>query len=146
MKTPAFVIERTFDAPVERVWKAITDKNDMRQWYFDLNAFRPEVGFEFQFDGVGNDGKEFRHRCTITEVIPNRKLAYTWRYDGYPGNSIVTFELFEEGKRTRVRLSHEGLETFPPTSDFAKENFVKGWTSLIGTMLKDFVEKREVRS
>ncbi len=31
MKTEPFVIERTFDAPIERVWKAITNKNDMKQ-------------------------------------------------------------------------------------------------------------------
>ena len=145
MKTTPVVIERTFDAPVERVWRAITDKNDMREWYFDLEAFRPEVGFEFEFAGVGNDGKTFRHLCTVTEAIPNRKLAYTWRYDGYPGMSVVTFELFGEGNKTRVKLTHEGLETFPPTPDFGKENFINGWTSLIGTLLKEFVEKTEMR-
>jgi uncharacterized protein YndB with AHSA1/START domain len=146
MKTRPFEIERTFDAPIERVWKAITDKNDMRQWYFDLEAFKPEVGFEFEFYGIGNDGKKFLHRCTVTEVILNRKLAYTWRYEGYPGNSVVTFELFKEGNRTRLKLTHEGLETFPPSPDFAKENFANGWTSLIGTLLKDFVEKTQLRS
>jgi len=45
----AVVIERTFNAPVERVWKALTDVEQMRQWYFDLKEFKPEVGFEFQF-------------------------------------------------------------------------------------------------
>src|SRR3989337_1023338 len=88
MKTLPFEIERTFHAPVEKVWKALTDKNDMKQWYFDLKAFKPEVGFEFVFE-AGEGGKTFRHVCKVTEVVVNRKLAYTWRYDGYPGNSVV---------------------------------------------------------
>ena len=43
--------EVLLDAPVSRVWKAITDKEDMKHWYFDFAEFKPEVGFEFQFYG-----------------------------------------------------------------------------------------------
>ena len=49
-KDEPLVLERTFDAPVALVWKALTDKEDIKQWYFDLRAFAPVVGFEFQFD------------------------------------------------------------------------------------------------
>ena len=45
----AVVVERTLNAPVAKVWKALTDVDQMRQWYFDLKKFRPEVGFEFEF-------------------------------------------------------------------------------------------------
>ncbi len=140
MKTAPFIIERTLRAPVEKVWKALTDKNEMRQWYFDLPEFKAEPGFEFRFE-AGEKGKLFLHVCRVTEVVPNRKLAYTWRYEGYAGNSTVTFELFPEGDKTRIKLTHEGLETFPALPDFAKENFAAGWTSFIDTSLKSFVEK-----
>ncbi len=144
MKNEPFVIERTYNAPVEKVWKAITDKEDMKQWYFDIAEFKPEVGFEFQFEG-GKDDKCYLHLCKITEVIPRKKLQYSWRYDGYEGNSFVTFELFAEGDKTRLKLTHEGLETFPISNpDFAKENFVEGWTYLIGTSLKEFAEKATI--
>jgi hypothetical protein len=33
------------------------------------------------------------------------------------------------------------LETFPANPDFAKENFSKGWNQIIGTSLKEFLEK-----
>ena len=49
MKNEPFVIERTFNAPIEKVQNAITDKDEMTQWYFDIKTFKPEVGFEFQF-------------------------------------------------------------------------------------------------
>ncbi len=138
-----FTIERTYNVPVEKVWKAITDKNEMKQWYFDIPDFRPEVGFEFQFYGEGKTGEKFLHLCKITEVIRNKKLRHSWRYDGYEGNSFVTFELFDEEGKTRVRLTHEGLETFPETAtnDFAKENFEEGWTYIIGKSLQEFLEK-----
>ena len=42
----AIILERTFDAPVERVWSALTDVNEMAQWYFDINEFQPEIGCE----------------------------------------------------------------------------------------------------
>ncbi len=141
MKSEPFVIERTYDAPVEKVWEAITNKDQMKQWYFDLPQFKAEVGAEFQFTG-GTEEQQFLHLCKVTEVEKGRKLTYSWRYDGYEGNSFVTFELFPEDNKTRLKLTHAGLETFPADNTaFAKENFATGWTELIGTSLKEFLEK-----
>jgi uncharacterized protein YndB with AHSA1/START domain len=143
MKNEPFTIERVYNASPEKVWKAITDKNEMKHWYFDLAEFKPEVGFEFSFSGGPSDGKQYLHLCKVTEVIPQKKISYTWRYDGYEGNSKVTFELFPEGNSTRLKLSHAGLETFPVNNtDFAKGNFVEGWTQIIGTLLKEYLEKK----
>jgi uncharacterized protein YndB with AHSA1/START domain len=138
----AVVIERPFNAPVARVWKALTDVDEIRQWYFDLKEFKPEVGFEFEFS-VEHKGMTYHHLCRITEVIPQKKLVYTWRYKGHEGDSLVTFELAAAGDKTRLKLTHEGLETFPKTAAFARENFVEGWTTLIGSSLKEFVEKTQ---
>jgi uncharacterized protein YndB with AHSA1/START domain len=136
-----FVIERVYNAPVEKVWKALIDKSYMKQWYFDIAEFEPVVGFEFQFEG-SNEGRTFLHRCKITEVVENKKLKHSWRYEGFPGNSFVTFELFDEDGKTRLKLTHEGLETFPADNpDFKKQNFVEGWTYIIGKSLKEFIEK-----
>ena len=138
-----FVIERTYNAPIEKVWNALTDKDQMKKWYFDLAEFKPVVGFEFQFYGQGHKGEQYLHLCKVTQVIPGKKISYTWSYDKYEGVSQVSFELFAEGDKTRLKLTHEGLETFPANNpDFAKQSFSDGWTMLIGTLLKDFVEKQ----
>jgi uncharacterized protein YndB with AHSA1/START domain len=133
------VIERTFNAPIARVWKALTDAGEMRRWYFDLTEFKAEVGFEFGFT-VDHEGIKYDHRCKVIEVIPQKELAYTWRYEGYEGDSLVTFELLAEGDKTRLKLTHEGLETFPKLPSFARKNFMGGWTQIIGSSLKEFVE------
>jgi uncharacterized protein YndB with AHSA1/START domain len=144
MSSAPFIIERTYDAPIEKVWKAITDKEQMKQWYFDIAEFEPVVGFTFSFTGQGHKGEKYVHLCTITDVVKEKKLAYTWIYEGYEGSSHVSFELFAEGTATRVKLTHTGLETFPANNpDFAKESFMGGWTHIIGTSLKDFTEKME---
>lgn len=136
----AFVIERSYNAPASKVWKAITGKTEMKKWYFDIDPFEAVEGFEFQFYGMGSKGEKFLHLCKIIEVVENKRLKYSWRYDIYPGNSVVTFELFEEGDKTRLKLTHEGLETFPQDNeDFAKESFAKGWTELIGKMLPEYL-------
>ncbi len=142
MENNSFVIERTFTVLLPTVWEAITSKEQMKKWYFDFKEFKPEVGFQFDFFG-GPDDRQYHHVCKITTVTPLKKLAYSWRYEGHEGNSLVTFELFEEGDATRLKLTHEGLETFPANNpDFEKENFVGGWTEIIGTSLKEFLEKK----
>ncbi len=142
MNNEPIIIERTLKAPSLKVWKAITDKDEMKKWYFDIAEFKPVAGFEFQFS-AGDDEKKYLHLCKIIEVDGGKKLTYSWRYDGYKGNTFVTFELFDEGDKTRLKLTHQGLETFPKIPSFAKESFVSGWTHIIGTSLKDFLENKQ---
>ena len=136
------MVERTLNASVATVWKALTNVEQMRQWYFDLKEFRAEVGFEFEF-AVDHEGSTYHHLCRITEVVPQKKIAYTWRYKDQPGDSLVTFELFGQGEKTRLRLTHEGIESFPKTPAYARANFEAGWTAIIGSELKRFLEEEK---
>jgi uncharacterized protein YndB with AHSA1/START domain len=140
MQEESLIIEYGYDAPVEKVWEALTDRDKMKEWYFDLDAFEARVGFRFQFYGE-NDGEKFLHQCVVTAVVPEKLLSYSWRYADYPGDSELSFELFPENGKTRLKLTHKGLETFPAGPDFARTNFVEGWTYLTGKSLRDFVEK-----
>ncbi len=143
MNEQPFVIERIYNAPLEKVWKAITDRTEMKQWYFDIADFKPEPGFEFSFT-AGDKNKSYLHLCRVTDVEQGRKIAYTWRYDGYEGDSEVTWELTEENGKTRVRLTHSGLETFPAEKnpDLTKKNFEQGWNEILGKSLMEYLEKQ----
>jgi uncharacterized protein YndB with AHSA1/START domain len=141
MKTEPIVVEKTMNAPAEKVWEAITDNKKMKSWYFDIDEFRAEPGFEFSFYG-GDEKTQYLHLCRVIEVIPGKKLSYRWAYDNVPGESIVTFELFPEGDKTLVRLTHSGTESFRTDDpNFSRESATGGWNHIIGTSLKDFVER-----
>lgn len=139
-KVNPIIKEVLLDALAEKVWKAITDTEDMKQWYFDMVNFKPEVGCEFRFYGE-KDGKKFLHLCRITEVEVNRKLSYTWMYEDHPVETVVHFELFPKGNKTLLRFTHEGLEKLPQDGDYAIENFVTGWTSLLEKSIIEFLKK-----
>jgi uncharacterized protein YndB with AHSA1/START domain len=138
----AVIVERTFDAPVATVWKAITDKDQMKQWFFEtLDSFKAEVGFQ-TIVTVRHNEKVYPHVWNVVEVVPEKKLAFEWSYTNYQGNSLVTMELFEEKNKTRLRLTHDGLDTFPQDDpDFARTSFNAGWNALIGERLKEFLGK-----
>jgi uncharacterized protein YndB with AHSA1/START domain len=141
MSTNTLIIERTYNAPIEKVWKAITDKNQMKQWYFDLDEFRAEKGFRFSFYGE-REGIKFLHKCEVLEAEPVTRLSYSWRYEGYPGNSIVTFDLNRESNnKTRLVLTHSGLDSLVDGhTDFTRDNFAEGWNHIAGESLRNFVE------
>lgn len=142
MSTAPFVIERTYNAPVSKIWEAITGKDQMKRWYFDVSAFKPEPGFEFQFVGADPQGVKYVHLCKVIELVFEKKLSYSWRYQGFAGHSVVTFELFDEGKKTRLKLTHEGLDSFPSNNPaFDQKNFAEGWAYIIGKSLKQFIEQ-----
>lgn len=146
MNSEPIIVKEKLEAPVTKVWKALTDKQLMKQWYFDIADFKTEPGFKFQFT-AGEEEVKYLHLCKITEVIPFKKLAYTWAYEGQNAETLVIFNLEEDGEHTWVKLVHEGVDKLSSYgADFAKENFVKGWNQIIGTSLKEFVETITIHS
>jgi uncharacterized protein YndB with AHSA1/START domain len=123
MKSEPLVIQRQINAPADRVWKALTDPTQLEKWFFKFENFRPEPGFEFIIPD------DYPSSCKIIEAVKNKRLSYSLSFNQYPSETIVTFELFDEGETTRLRLSHEGLENIPAAgnADFEKEKFMKGW-------------------
>ena len=108
--------------------------------------FKAEVGsqtrFNIQKTSQRDAGpKNFIHVWRVTEVIFETKITYSWKFEGLPGESFLTWELFPEEDVTRLKLSHIGLETFLPEQnpDLACDNFVKGWNYIIGTSLAGFL-------
>lgn len=143
METKPLIVEYSYNAPVERVWKAITERDQMKDWYFELEEFKAEEGFRFQFTG-GDENVQYLHECEVVIADPPHKLSHSWTYPEYEGYSVVTWELFSEGEhKTRLRLSHEGLESFPQESpNFRVESFTAGWNFILGESLKNYVEAR----
>ena len=113
MKQQPLVIEQTYDASPTEIWQALTRPELMKEWYFDIPEFRAETGYEFSFLAGGET--KYWHMCKVTAVVPERQLSYTWAYKDYPGQSEVTFELIPAGDKTRVKITHTGLETFRTT-------------------------------
>jgi uncharacterized protein YndB with AHSA1/START domain len=142
MKNEPIVLKRTYNASPKRVWEAITQLEQMQQWYFPmLTEFEPVVGFETRFDVAHND-KNFPHIWKVVEVIPGRKISYEWKFSGYPGNSLLTMEISPAGEGTHLVLTHDKVETFEDDKhpELSKNNFVQGWTYFMDESLKSFVE------
>ena len=137
------VTEQVMPCPVSQVWDALIDENKMRSWYFpQLVAFRPIVGFQFKF---ADDDVEFHKTWQVLEVVDKEKLAHSWTYQGYPGNSTVCFELMETGGGTKLRVTHTGIASFPNQPHFARARFEQGWQTILKKNLKLFLENEGCR-
>jgi len=136
------IVEQTFNTSMDAVWKSITEIDQMRQWYFEnIPAFKPEVGFETQFN-IQSQNRNFLHLWKVTEVVPLKMITYNWKYENYPGDSFVMFELFKQNNMTKLRLTHQVQESFPEDIPaFTRESGVAGWTYFIRKSLKEFLEK-----
>ena len=143
MKNESVLVERVINAPARRVWKAITDINQLREWSMPFPDFKAIEGFEFRFELGPPGGKQYVHSGKVLEVIEGRKLAFSWRYEGYPGNSVVTYRLTPMGTKTLFQISHEGLETF--SAEFKRDDFRKGWTFTMDGLEK-FTTQEKVQS
>jgi len=101
-------VERVFDAPRERVWRAYTDPKLVAQWWgrgYELVVERLEVerGGHWRFlvhSPHGVQGFEGRFR----EVTRPERLVQTFEWDGMPGHVAVETVTFEDlgGGRTKI--------------------------------------------
>jgi len=135
------IIEIDFKTTVEKVWKALTELEQMKQWYFEqLVDFKAEAGFKTQFS-LQHEGRTFTHKWKILEVIPLEKISYNWSYQEYPGSSTVTFSLNETTMGTHLHFKAIILEDFPQDIHaFKRESGLAGWNYLIGESLQKFLE------
>ncbi len=138
------VVEQIFNAPISVVWKAITDPDQMRRWFFEtMTNFEPAVGFQTQFN-VRVEDQDYPHQWKVTDVVPEKRIVYDWRYGGYPGDSSVTWELSETPHGTKLTLTHKGIETFPQDDPmFSRESGQAGWGYFLHESLKAFLERQD---
>ncbi|WP_411031840.1 SRPBCC family protein [Spongiimicrobium sp. 3-5] len=135
------IVEEIYQTSLKNVWKAITEPNQMNQWFFEqIQSFKAEEGFQTEFL-VEVENRKFTHLWTIAEVKLHHKIKYQWRYREYPGDSFVTFELMEENKKTRLKLTAEVKEDFPGNiPEFKRESCVGGWNYFIKESLKNYLD------
>lgn len=99
-----------------------------------------KFGIEFQFKSA-DDPKSYLHLCKVTEVIAGKNSRIAGVTMATKEILLLLLNCLRKTIKPEVKLTHAGLETFPASNtDLAKENFVAGWTHIIGISLKDFLE------
>ena len=127
---------RTIDAPVETVYAAWTNPDVMRKWFApgDLSVARAvveaEEGGAFLVEMRGANGERHVTRGVYREVVPNRRLVHTWRWEGSEVESLVTVELEPAaGGATRLTLTHS---RFADAED--RDQHERGWTGCLAKL------------
>jgi uncharacterized protein YndB with AHSA1/START domain len=130
MKTtePPVTTEQFFDRSIDEVWTAITQLDQMHQWYFDnIPEFKAEVGFKTQFN-VEAPSRDFMHLWEVTEVIPHAKLVYKWCFEDLKGESYSIFEVDGDNSKTKLTLTAVVTKDFDTTiCEFKRESCQAGW-------------------
>ena len=137
------IITQTFKNSVEDVWNAISKRDEMALWYFPmLEKFEAVVGFQTAFT-VSVEDRVYPHQWIVTEVIPMKKLAYDWTFEGYAGRSDSIFELIEKEGEVELILTNNVLEKFPDgIPEFKRESGLAGWNYLIKESLVKYLDKK----
>ena len=110
-------IERTFDAPRERVWQAYTEPDQVAQWWgrgnpLTIERLEVQRGGHWRFVEHGPDGDHgFEGR--FREVTPYDRMVQTFEWDGMPGYVIInTAEFVDLGDgRTKIVTTSQFFTT-----------------------------------
>jgi uncharacterized protein YndB with AHSA1/START domain len=127
------------NAPRERVWQAITNAEEINQWwggdYWEISAL--EIGATIKF-GDPND----LMLATVAVVDPPREFSIQWppqeQFHSIP--IYTTYVLTEENDGTRVMVSETGFEALP--DDIRQKRFdstAQGYETVLAG-LKTFIE------
>jgi uncharacterized protein YndB with AHSA1/START domain len=136
-------IRRFINAPRTRVYEAWTDPAQLKEWWgpegvrtrsFVADA-RP--GGKYQWDLLNQEGEEMMVRGEYRELVPDRKIVFTWQWDDDDvwknRTSVVTIELFDRGAGTELRLIHEQLP-----SEASRDRHNQGWNSVLDRLQEFF--------
>jgi len=130
------------DAPPDVVFRALTDEKELVQWMPTEAKMDPRVGgvirFKFHWEARNVDTEV---QGTVKELVPGRKLSYTWvavmRSDREPAitegapEALVTWSLEElPGRRTMVTLVQKGFD------ERFRRDGESGWEHFLGQLKK----------
>jgi uncharacterized protein YndB with AHSA1/START domain len=140
-------LERTLDAPVDKVWRYLTVADLRREWFMGGTDARADGEFELlnDHDNLSSEEAPYpesyaQYKGTkwhekVLRFDPLRLLATTFQGGK---NGTVTYELFPEGERTRLVLTHSGIQSGTGSQDFGS-----GWNSHM-TVLQEKLAGRSV--
>jgi uncharacterized protein YndB with AHSA1/START domain len=130
------------EASSDTVFKAITEQEELTQWFPDQAILEPRVLGKVRFTTLKElhpDWKQDRDYImegTIKEFIPNKKLSYIWKYRDTPDfpETTVVWELVEIAPdKTRVDLTHSGF-TGEEKGLTSLESHNEGWTEMLNKL------------
>ncbi|TWT15424.1 SRPBCC domain-containing protein [Reyranella sp. CPCC 100927] len=100
------LIERTLRHSPERVWRAITNADEIARWFFPI-LFAPVVGHAFRITGQAVPGWRGWTDCAVLAIEPPHRMVWSFTCtDGAP--TIVSFEIAPHAEGCRLRISHRG--------------------------------------
>lgn len=120
-----------YDAPINNVWKALTDKDALSEWLMPCD-FEPRVGHKFQFKSKPSPLFDGIVHCEVLELRPQEFLSFSWT-GGPLKNTIVSFRLSPVGNRTQLDFEHQGFEGFL-SSVLVRRILASGWKKKILTV------------
>jgi len=129
-------------AAAERVFRALTDPNEIPRWWGSPDTYRTEewsadlrVGGRWRARGRMADGRAFSVEGEYLELDPPRKLVKTWKPDWDEGRvSTVTYRIDGIPGGTRVTVRHTG---FGERQESCKSHS-EGWERVLGFLEKHF--------
>ncbi len=124
--------EIVINAPIERVFSALIDPEQLTQWFPDVVMIEPKLGGKVSFRFLKeNTKKDNDHEIVgnIVSFIPNKEISYTWNFitePEYRRDTIVSWNLDKlESNKTKLTLIHSG---FTKEDTVQYEDHSKGWT------------------
>ncbi len=103
MKKEILTQDVVYPHPVQRVWAALTKSSELSQWLLP-NDFEPLIGHHFTFMSKADQGWSGIVECEVVEIVPHRRLAYTWCADPRSPAMLITFTLEQVPAGTHLRL------------------------------------------
>ena len=118
--SPTITEIHVFDAPATVVYRALTRPEHIKDWYGPRRLSLPVAemdvrpGGTYHFVNRDAEGDDFAFHGVYREVVPDRRLVYTWVYEGEPDTgALTTAELDEHDGKTKLTTT----TVFPTPED-----------------------------
>ncbi len=146
-------LERSFSAPIEEIWEALTNENELRKWWCPPSMEASHISVDLKKGGLfrycfkGSEGQEFWGRGVYQKIEQPQFLSFLDTFTDSQGNpvpsshygmageeiieALAEFTLTEENGITTMKMVGEN-----PHDDSILEDMTRGWNGMFDKLEK----------
>ncbi len=129
------------NAPVDKVWFALTDKETIKQYFWGTETITDwkegsPISFTGTWEGTTYEDKGFILKIEKEKIFKHSYWSSFWGTDYNPNDfSVITYELIQKGNQTNLTVTQEGFK-----DEQSRDHSIGNWQGVLEN-IKNLLEK-----
>jgi uncharacterized protein YndB with AHSA1/START domain len=129
-------MQERYPVAIERVWRALTDRQMIERWLMRTDGYEAKVGTRFALGEPPRPDCRGHVECEVLELSPPHRMVWSWRNVEDPATTRLVIELEGDEQGTRLTLRHTG-----EANERTVRSTTGGWTIKLAALTEMLITR-----